>query len=373
MKNAVLLLILLGTVFSWNWENHVLIYMIAREFLLPHDIAKKQLTKEQILDYTKRKEVLRFIDNMVRPNDLIDEVRYFVIKYLPERMRGYMSMDTSRYDKYMKYEGLEPLLVAALTDDIELMGFMTKSTILSKPEFFPSTHFLYQCPDKPLAGTYNIMQAFAHIYNSLLTKVTVEPINPHVEYTQYLMAHLIHLVGDMYQPMHMGAHKRLGEVKGRCEHNEGGLHISVIEKFQNPEKEPDRRGDKTDFRFLWKLHDIWDKGIKTNSLLQELQEGMKWADFFLFEAEKLMKETRPDENTDKLPIHNPEEFVRQMTSLANNDGYNFVNPTTEELKWSDEYKKNARKIAKRLMARAGYTLAQCFKDIYDRHHLIKKP
>eukprot|EP00826_Nyctotherus_ovalis_P023893 TRINITY_DN1839_c0_g2_i12.p1 TRINITY_DN1839_c0_g2~~TRINITY_DN1839_c0_g2_i12.p1 ORF type:complete len:409 (-),score=33.93 TRINITY_DN1839_c0_g2_i12:182-1408(-) len=395
MNNAVLLLMLSGTVLAWDWKIHVLIYMIARQSLVPlrvqratrkikssilapQEVSDKEL-KKRVISFINENyhetygtiqqniEVLELIDRISQAEKLVNEMREFSNLPLSRHAAMHPNIDTSGYKKYQDYAKLGPLLVAAWSDDIELMALMNKNKKLSRSIFSPYTHFLYQCPNKRLKlPSDNIMSSFSEIKSALeeyakslakKSKTNIDSVT-----SSYMMAHFIHIVGDMHQPTRMGTQSI--DIKRRkeegCHHNEGGFRVSVIEKVKD--LEVFLSGEK--FGFRWKLREIWDKAINLDFLSKDLPKDKKIILLFEDEAERLINNNKGDAKRDRQLLVNSGEFAKGMEKFAADFCFSGVNLLTEDVMWSGKYEADAKKEAEKFIARAGYTLAEFFKDIY---------
>eukprot|EP00826_Nyctotherus_ovalis_P059531 TRINITY_DN8288_c0_g1_i1.p2 TRINITY_DN8288_c0_g1~~TRINITY_DN8288_c0_g1_i1.p2 ORF type:complete len:141 (+),score=10.16 TRINITY_DN8288_c0_g1_i1:690-1112(+) len=111
------------------------------------------------------------------------------------------------------------------------------------------------------------------------------------------------------------------------------------------------------------LHQIWDCAMELGPPPKNPPNGKTWIKYFEEKAEEVAKTIELYKDIDRLLIDDPETFVEGMKTFAKEYGYKEVDPKTEELAFTEDYKVMAKEFIQLLTARAGYALAQCFRDI----------
>ncbi len=175
------------------------------------------------------------------------------------------------------------------------------------------------------------------------------------------LAMVIHLVGDIHQPLHASTYY----FPGRYEHGHpatdaGGNHVTVV----NAPKQPGRLGDHG-----LNLHSFWDEGYRAG-----FREGMVALDFVSYVPPHDFAQAEPyrfDEKTyaPAADVSLKPDFAAwalESNQLAKDDVYGALTFTDGHRKTylSEEYVEKSREVARRRIELAGYRLAELLNEIF---------
>lgn len=160
-----------------------------------------------------------------------------------------------------------------------------------------------------------------------------------------LLGYLIHLVGDMHQPLHCTTRYSTKHPDGDAG---GNLFPIDTEKAKN-------------------LHSFWDAAagsfdfdkVQRPPFGKLADQQKKIAEY----ATAVMKAYPADDNPEWKKAMTPARWVRESNNDARNFGFSGI---TEGAKPDDEYVRKAQDVAKRRLAFAGYRLAEALNRIYTK-------
>lgn len=156
------------------------------------------------------------------------------------------------------------------------------------------------------------------------------------------IAWLLHLIGDLHQPLHVSARVTETEPKG----DQGGnLFLLTPKGTPRPQQK--------------NLHSFWDSIIEEND---PNDENLCDADYVIPNAEKTMKLFPFSKLQTELLPGRFEDWERESLILAQTEVYPADLVRNEPP--SKKYKKKALKIAQRRMALAGYRIAGLFNEVF---------
>eukprot|EP00826_Nyctotherus_ovalis_P054324 TRINITY_DN7105_c0_g3_i1.p1 TRINITY_DN7105_c0_g3~~TRINITY_DN7105_c0_g3_i1.p1 ORF type:complete len:354 (+),score=-1.86 TRINITY_DN7105_c0_g3_i1:159-1220(+) len=327
MKATTLLLVLLmlsGTALSWSWYVHVVIYMIALEtientiFSIPAAICPKLNGEPE-----EGKVISLHIDFIANCKKLAED-----------------ALKTVTLGRRRIYEAKDMYLVAAWPDDATVA-----------PDFTPAAHYLDQfysdstsTPIKELPSNINVLTAVSIANNYL---VNVKPDDKKENWRiPYVLANLIHLVGDMHQPMHMISYKPPGAYAS----NRGGHDVTIYveDKAVN-------------------LHKYWDNAMGMITDEGKLNENT--AKIYLDKAKELMKRNKMIgklKDQDNMTLG---EFAGKMFNIGIKYAYQYYKHEGKYIEFPTDTEKviEMKKECEKLITDAGYMLAAYLSDIYFAH------
>eukprot|EP00826_Nyctotherus_ovalis_P026209 TRINITY_DN2047_c0_g2_i3.p1 TRINITY_DN2047_c0_g2~~TRINITY_DN2047_c0_g2_i3.p1 ORF type:complete len:374 (+),score=8.53 TRINITY_DN2047_c0_g2_i3:78-1199(+) len=360
-----------GTVFSWNWYIHVIIYMIARNAILPYDIANKVekcITHKDLdrngckiaLKFFKRKTIgilkerqaaLHFIDKLIDVNYLVNLARM--------QLKGLASSDKSWKSRLKKY-GKEPgipnkLIIAAVPDDAYECGIETISHFYNQP-YSKDNNIDKKTYFKILNDGKNVVKEYQKA-KSMLSKMTkgsqfIDPkLYMDTKLSSYMLACMIHFMGDMHQPLHMFTRVLPHLEEGK--HDLGGSLIStpLVKLGQETSKFPEYDS----------LHQFWDSAGRSFSVEETLDD--KLIEKLQGYAKDLVEKYKP-----AMPIYSYEipvdgSYERFMVQDIAKIVYS--KPISKGVFALDEdYIEGTREFSKSQIVLAGFRLARDFAEMY---------
>ena len=288
----LLFLILLGlmeTVRSWSWPSHVIIYMIARNDIGPQKTA--------IIDKAIS----------VMPESEVNFGNPYEIATLPDEIKNRDKVDLFNgfhyYDQFF-CDGIDPKKVKALLDPV-----------------------------------YNVVNAVISTHGTITHK---GPLPWHFDgkfEKSFALRFLIHMVGDMHQPLH---------VTTRCtvkhpECDSGGNKFPI----------------KGSSRFTNNLHALWDQAMtKIPFYKRPMNENTikKYQEI----AKKITTQFPRSSLQNELNIKDQWKIAKTNYDIAVNFAYKGINENEAP---SENYLNTRFEICKKQIALAGYRLADMLKEI----------
>eukprot|EP00826_Nyctotherus_ovalis_P036356 TRINITY_DN3215_c0_g1_i2.p1 TRINITY_DN3215_c0_g1~~TRINITY_DN3215_c0_g1_i2.p1 ORF type:complete len:447 (+),score=63.60 TRINITY_DN3215_c0_g1_i2:157-1497(+) len=434
MNAAILLLVLLtlsGTVLSWEWQIHVMIYMIAREAILPYDIysvcnkclqwksdadnklqkkeqaeakarreaeknakrrpAKKEVKMEEKKE--KKKEISEEERRKIKAKILAEEkqrllcekvikgLEFSTLEFIRKRLKILSYIDLILNAKKLVNKAIRELAYQAKNIAKKpsgariysfekkgrkylnrshkfdyLMGINWAADVPSK-EFPGNFHFLNQVYDgvnpkkivEILNKKDNVIAAYKKAYNFLM-QLRKKEIEPNVD-KSHMMAYLIHLMGDMHQPLHMVTRRAEGDKRREGDNN--GARTEVMVHVNNP-PEPVSIYKSSLYKFWNKAGNIY----KLSSTLKK--ESM---DYYVGAVRNIMKKYPIANFTSELKINNFDEFAEEMFYYGTHIVYGGL--PKYDIMWLS---KRAEMMCPKLIALAGYRLAGAFVEIFEENN-----
>ncbi len=148
---------------------------------------------------------------------------------------------------------------------------------------------------------------------------------------------LIHIVGDIHQPLH--AVSRVTETEPKGDRGGNGFKIEAPAALAGESRPPKN------------LHSLWDSGL--GLFPSERRPLSKTSLEHIEGMAKAFTEAYPPSSIPGIGDQNPEHWVQQSFNLAKTVVYAFPEGTAP----SDDYMKHGQEVAKRQVALAGYRLA----------------
>lgn len=277
------LLALSATALAWSWPAHVVIYMIARNEL--------------------GWDELDFVD------ELIDEVK----------------------DPSANYPNV--FEVAAWADEVRSQDNALYGT---ESHFFNQLYCDGVPPKSVRAKTdyqHNVVQAVTESLKTLKSKSSSR------ENKSYMMRYLIHMVGDMHQPLHMST--RCTPNKLLCDKGGNSFSVNAGPKTQN-------------------LHALWDQAMKE---IPYSRRPLNKASIDLYKdfAKNIAREYPKDKLRTELGVTDLLEIARSLYDIAVKYAYTDIQENKEP---SSEYLRSRYEVCKKLIALAGYRLADHIEEVY---------
>jgi hypothetical protein len=156
------------------------------------------------------------------------------------------------------------------------------------------------------------------------------------------IAWLLHLIGDIHQPLHVSARVTDLEPKG-----DQGANLFLLTPAGTPKAQQKN------------LHSFWDSIIEEND---PNSKDLCDADYVIPNAEKIMKMFPFTKLQGELLPAKFEDWARESLMLAQTEVY------SPDLKRNEpppaRYRKKALKIAQRRMALGGYRLGELFNEVF---------
>ena len=156
------------------------------------------------------------------------------------------------------------------------------------------------------------------------------------------IAWLLHLIGDIHQPLHTSARVTDLEPKG----DQGGNLFLLTPK-------------DTQRQYQRNLHSFWDGIIGESS---PNDKNLCDADYVIPNAEKIMGKFPFSKVQGELLPGKFDDWVRESLTLAQTDAY--AHDLVRNEKPSKKYMKKALKLAQRRMALAGYRIGVLFNEVF---------
>eukprot|EP00826_Nyctotherus_ovalis_P026207 TRINITY_DN2047_c0_g1_i3.p1 TRINITY_DN2047_c0_g1~~TRINITY_DN2047_c0_g1_i3.p1 ORF type:complete len:358 (-),score=21.92 TRINITY_DN2047_c0_g1_i3:159-1232(-) len=351
MKTTVLLLVLLtlsGTVLSWSWNVHMIIYMIAEKTLENYQFDTPEKCKK-LPAKTKGANILKYIDKIGQAEAIATSESKFLNMLAGEATSREKKEELQKKAfRYVNRAGeVNKYSIAFWSDDYK------------KDEAYRrEAHFLKQIYDGknkekpigeiPLPG--NVIYAFDQAYR-FLTRESGIPMD-----RARILAHLIHIVGDMHQPLHMMTClllKKYEITEGKFQEDDNGGNFIVVKGLKG---------------FKGTLHKLWDRTMGGVSC--PLYINKETIEFLKAEAEKTMKDFGRPEKLEKLRLNmdNMNEFKEEMFQIGTKIAYKGVDLEKMTKTFAGHNKmddiKEVDATCRRQIALAGYRLALYFTDIY---------
>lgn len=339
MKTTVLLLALLafsGTVLSWSWPVHMVIYMIGRKTLKSSEFKRTAEECPKLGKVTKKgSDILKYIDLIADADHFAKEVSES-FKKVAKIKRGDSRKELEK--KALQYVNRknEPnrYALAFWSDDVETAGF--KSYAHHFKQVYDGING--NSPVGLIQKGGNVISAFKEAFDYLSSKGS-SPKKSH------MLAHMIHMMGDMHNPMHMITRKPAGSTQD----DKGGKEVVV----------------KGLPFFKGNLHELWDKAF---GVIRELKQVDKDA---LAEyrkvADKIITEVGSPKNIQALRISNFDEFKSEMFKIGAKSGYGGIAVKEMRKEFDTANSKEVKeliRLCKQLIATAGHRLALYFSEIY---------
>jgi hypothetical protein len=284
---GVILALLVESVYSWSAPSHVIIYMIARK-----EIGTAQTA---LVD--------KIINEMPEP-----DIKYpnpYEIALWADDMKGNGVDVLSGFHYYDQLfcDGIDPKKVTAILDP-----------------------------------TYNVVNAVITTYKTLKYKPPFPyHFNGRFE-KSFALRLLIHMVGDMHQPLHTAT--RCTPAKPECDAGGNGFPINDEPHAKN-------------------LHALWDQAMgKINAERRPLNQTA--IDKYQAIADQIVSQFPRSSLESDLEEKDQWKIAKKHLQLAIDYAYNGIK---ENDKPSEEYKNSRFEICKKQIALAGYRLADMLKDI----------
>lgn len=159
--------------------------------------------------------------------------------------------------------------------------------------------------------------------------------------TSLMMRWLVHIIGDMHQPLHT-----VSMFSSLFPNGDQGGNLFLIQYNPN----------------ITELHAFWDSGCGeyANDLIRPLDTGSR--SYLIDEAEELIKNYSREDLESDLSISDFKEWVNRNYQIAKDKVYKGI----EYGQLVDEgYVENGRYLVQRQIALAGYRLADLIEQIYS--------
>jgi len=288
MNIGFLLVLLAGTVYSWSGPSHVIVYMIARK-----EIGEKQCALvDKIVNYLSEPE-----NTYKNPYEIAmwaDDMKM---------SHNFKALNEYHYYDQLFYDGIDPKDVTATVDPI-----------------------------------YNVVNAVIISYNTIKQK---PPYPYHFDghfAKSFALRFLIHMVGDLHQPLHAAA--RCTPALPGCD--AGGNKFPVnIDAFTN------------------NLHALWDHAMNKVQFKTRPYSNAS-INYYQNIADEIIKQFPRSSLSADLAIKDQWKIADKNFEVAVNYAYKGIK---EGDKPTDEYLDTRYEICKRQMALAGYRLADMLKEI----------
>jgi hypothetical protein len=159
--------------------------------------------------------------------------------------------------------------------------------------------------------------------------------------TALMMRWLVHIIGDMHQPLHT-----VSMFSSLFPDGDAGGNLFKIQYNQN----------------ITQLHAFWDSGCGqyADDPIRPLEEGT--LNYLMNEAEEIMKDYTRDDLESDLEIGKFEEWVSRNYEVAKNKVYKGVE--YGQL-LNESYIEEGRELVRRQIALAGYRLSDLIQKIYS--------
>jgi hypothetical protein len=156
------------------------------------------------------------------------------------------------------------------------------------------------------------------------------------------IAWLLHLIGDIHQPLHVSARVTETEPKG-----DQGANLFYLTPKDTPRQ------------FQRNLHSFWDGIIGENA---PNSKNLCDADYVIPNAEKILKMFPFTRLQNEILPDQFDDWMQESLTLAQTEVYtpDLVRNQTP----SKKYKKRALKLAQRRMALAGYRIGELFNEVF---------
>ena len=156
------------------------------------------------------------------------------------------------------------------------------------------------------------------------------------------IAWLVHLIGDLHQPLHTSAHVTDLEPKG----DQGGNMFSLTPKDTPRDKQEN-------------LHWFWDSIVMRNMPNSKNECDADYVDPL---AQKIMKTYPFEKMQGRLAAGKFDDWVKESLTSAQTDVFS---PDLKRFEMpSEKYKKKALKVAEERLALAGYRMAVLFNEVF---------
>lgn len=372
MKGCVVVLFLLalaGTVHSWAWYVHMIIYIIARNEIVP------QKSDKELKELAKSPEA---IENKIRLQGI--KILEYFDKFFKE---GKFADGASKSHKSVLSL---PLGIGGWADHAKIK-IKENSNDIYPPEshYYAQTYNKDKSPMKLLNPKYNVFVALNNAHDGLTSSATSPERKAH------MLALLIHMMGDMHQPLHM-----ITRCESKSKICDGGASKLPIEGFKKART----------------LHELWD-----TAMLKYLEQnsGHPAASYYTKIAGEIANEYKRDFFPDKARLGEYKPHAEYMFKIGREEAYDRIEIEKKHTKSSykaekfskmkKEYGKKSRaeierkgsaelssigfgpvavklsqgyidngfRVCKELIALAGYRLADALKQIYFKNNLGEKP
>eukprot|EP00826_Nyctotherus_ovalis_P007427 TRINITY_DN11856_c0_g1_i2.p1 TRINITY_DN11856_c0_g1~~TRINITY_DN11856_c0_g1_i2.p1 ORF type:complete len:262 (-),score=32.46 TRINITY_DN11856_c0_g1_i2:40-825(-) len=200
MRTLIILtfLTLFETALSWTWPTHVVIYMIARNIIVPYkymmqwegcqergercEELKRKLRKPKLKVVRKGMKVLKYVDSLMDVDKLMDEVE--------EARRNVTRYRNGKPNKYA---------IAGWADGVKrTLG----GTFSNRAHYYAQ---IYKDGIKDISGVLNKEKNAIKALKNAYKELTSRSGRISAGRKSRMMAFLIHLVGDVHQPLHMAS------------------------------------------------------------------------------------------------------------------------------------------------------------------------
>lgn len=224
-------------------------------------------------------------------------------------------------------------------------------------------HYLHQVyigrskehPIEILNKENNVITAYKKAYNFLiqLGKMKTKPL----EDKAHMMAYLIHLMGDMHQPLHMI--KRYYQTDKGWIDDDNGFSFGLLLSLANSTY------DLSLFKYWNAAAHIYDFMTNYTPISALNRVSMKsYRDL----AQEIMELFPISRFISELKIKDFNKFANKMFLYGVNDVYGEIGEKDNSMMKDEEYAKKARYTCAELIALAGYRLAAAFVEIYSENN-----
>ena len=287
-KFLVFFFLFADTIYAWSWPSHVIIYMIARKEIG----QEKSALIDKVIAQIPEKEA-----NYPNP---------YEIAIWPDEIKGRDKVDLFNgfhfYDQQF-CDGIDPKKVKAILDPVYNVVnavIIGQNTIKYRPPF--PYHF------------------DGHFEKSLGLRF------------------LIHMVGDMHQPLHVAT--RCTPAHPECDAGGNNFPINGGQITKN-------------------LHALWDQAMQKIPF-EKRPLNQNTINKYQGIADTIVKQFPRSSLQKELSMTNQFEIAKMTFEIAVNSAYKGIK---ENEKPSDEYLRTRFEICKRQIALAGYRLADMLKQI----------
>eukprot|EP00826_Nyctotherus_ovalis_P054121 TRINITY_DN706_c0_g1_i20.p1 TRINITY_DN706_c0_g1~~TRINITY_DN706_c0_g1_i20.p1 ORF type:complete len:348 (+),score=119.59 TRINITY_DN706_c0_g1_i20:94-1044(+) len=314
--------------------------MIARDALKSNNFKKTVEECPKMGDVTKKgSDILKYIDLIADADHFAKEVSES-FKKVAKIKRGETKKELEKKALQYVNKNNEPnrYALAFWSDDVETAGFKSYA------------HYFKQVYDgingnNPVGLIQkggNVISAFKEAFDYLSSKGS-SPKKSH------MLAHMIHMMGDMHNPLHMITRKPAGSIQD----DKAGMEVVV----------------KGLPFFKGNLHQLWDKAF---GIIRELKQVDKDAIAeYKKVAKKIMAEVGNPKDIQTLRISNFDEFKSTMFKIGAKSGYGGIAAKELRKEFDTANSKEVKdliQLCKKLIATAGYRTALYFSDIYFANH-----
>ena len=253
---------------------------------------------------------------------------------LPSYYMGYGSQneDTRKRDYFV--------LMATWADFIKDRNLKTRNSKYSVPNWHYTDTYWMEKDGKPVLVTLNEPGGLAIQKIEEFAKIIRSPTSKDAE-KAIAIAWLIHLIGDIHQPLHASSRVTAEFPKG----DQGGNTFLLTPTGTPREQQVN-------------LHSYWDSIVENK---EANSRNLCDADYIYPVAHDIMEKFPYDKLRDRMKDDQFEAWMNESFSLATTEVYKGV----EEGKMpSKKYTENAYKIAQERFALGGYRLGDLFNEVF---------